>query len=630
MIILSDIYNIDPYQIPTTDPVASTFQIPNAQIYRFNIPDSSQNMNSEADGLAKETVSAPSREWAATPESTMTASDQASLTDSSLPDFEMVDPPMLNHNSNPYNSSSISKQVSISPRISALPPALPPPSGPLPVRPRTGSLIALLSQPSIPQIPPPSPSVARPASISTSNDVVDTRSGLTIPSSARARGNASTHRRVGSDNKLEALHEEEIDSELTIGVGTKPSNSFHRPHDQLVLQQAPGGETPVLITSRSPPPLPSKDSQTLPRVPISIATSHPTTKISSPPLSPATPKGGPFIQSSPTTLTQQSSTIILRSRGASAPTPRTDSHSQQHPLIINATTSAGTISQRRTKTSTGTISSQCSSRSSTPGIVPSSPTNPSPSSQAVPTVRLPGSSMSPLSSGNPGGRLRSSSQPPRPEAANNNISVPNVNSRPSVSHTLSLNIQLPRKPSFPSRLSSIQTSASTTPTQLAPSQTSHYSSYIPSSPLPPLPPADAMLKPYHLMALLWTTMTSKSGGYITRRLHVPNEVWSQGGVKLSNLPEKVKVVEVLSSALEEVQMASHSFALNKNILMASSCTPDEAERWLNKLDDWNAVCDSIVTSFGRKLGVNEGFVVKKGGGVGFDLMSAPKQLTLFI
>lgn len=125
-------------------------------------------------------------------------------------------------------------------------------------------------------------------------------------------------------------------------------------------------------------------------------------------------------------------------------------------------------------------------------------------------------------------------------------------------------------------------------------------------------------------------MTSKSGGYITRRLHVPNEVWSQGGVKLSNLPEKVKVVEVLSSALEEVQMASHSFALNKNILMASSCTPDEAERWLNKLDDWNAVCDSIVTSFGRKLGVNEGFVVKKGGGVGFDLMSAPKQLTLFI
>ena len=47
-------------------------------------------------------------------------------------------------------------------------------------------------------------------------------------------------------------------------------------------------------------------------------------------------------------------------------------------------------------------------------------------------------------------------------------------------------------------------------------------------------------------------MTSRTGGYITRRLHVPQEVWSQGGAKLANVPEKIRVVEVLCSALEEL------------------------------------------------------------------------------
>ncbi|KIJ45477.1 hypothetical protein M422DRAFT_59700 [Sphaerobolus stellatus SS14] len=116
------------------------------------------------------------------------------------------------------------------------------------------------------------------------------------------------------------------------------------------------------------------------------------------------------------------------------------------------------------------------------------------------------------------------------------------------------------------------------------------------------------------MTLLLYTMTSKTGGYITRRLHVPHEVWSQGGAKLLNLAEKVRVLEVLSGALEEIQAASSDLTAWAP-LSASSVVLErkDLERWIAKLDEWNSVCEGIVGSFGKKLGVGEGFGTKKGG-----------------
>lgn len=203
-----------------------------------------------------------------------------------------------------------------------------------------------------------------------------------------------------------------------------------------------------------------------------------------------------------------------------------------------------------------------------------------------PPVRLPGASLPPVSSSNgpmTPGRRRSSSQPPLPG---------------SMSSTAG---------DTWSRISSCRSSL----------------------PPPPLaPPTNAVLKPYRLMDLLYTTMTSDSGGYITSRLHVPNEVWSQTGVKLSNLSEKIRVVEILISGLEEVQVASQKFITNKkdnnsHAFFSTLVYPftrlghdDDIQRWLIKLDDWNAVCDGILASFGRKLGVGEGFVTKKNGGAG--------------
>lgn len=115
-------------------------------------------------------------------------------------------------------------------------------------------------------------------------------------------------------------------------------------------------------------------------------------------------------------------------------------------------------------------------------------------------------------------------------------------------------------------------------------------------------------------------MTSKTGGYVTRRLHVPFEVWSQGGAKLSNIPEKIRVVEVLLSALEEVQNCSAEIFgagnVSSGLVMGiGSIGHKDGEAWGSKLEEFSAVCDGLVSNFGKKLGVGEGFVTKKSGGV---------------
>jgi hypothetical protein len=118
------------------------------------------------------------------------------------------------------------------------------------------------------------------------------------------------------------------------------------------------------------------------------------------------------------------------------------------------------------------------------------------------------------------------------------------------------------------------------------------------------------------MALLKLTMTSKTGGYITRKLHVPHEVWSQGGAKLTSLPEKVRMIEVLCSALEELQIASTEMCGPPGgIARSSPVTKVDFERWLSKLEEWGTVCDGVVGGMAKKLGVGEGFAAKKGGTV---------------
>jgi hypothetical protein len=109
---------------------------------------------------------------------------------------------------------------------------------------------------------------------------------------------------------------------------------------------------------------------------------------------------------------------------------------------------------------------------------------------------------------------------------------------------------------------------------------------------------------------------SPTGGYITRRLHVPSEVWTISGVKLVNIAEKIRVLEILQGALEDLQMTSSEYfgAGNVSSGMAmgiGSIGGKEANAWLAKLEDFSNICDGIVANFGKKLGVGESFALKK-------------------
>ncbi|KAF8587370.1 hypothetical protein K439DRAFT_1407789 [Ramaria rubella] len=644
MNILSDIYNVDPYSTDASTERQSNFsddtQVPMEEPRRSTSIDDRELIGSA--------MLAPSRDSTSTPDSSRTSSDQTYTTDNSLPEFEMVHPPSFQHKDLAANSLVTLPNAASSAanaRASVLPPPRPPPSGPLPTRPRNGSVSSLPPPVPPPRIAPPPPPSLPPLVEPTP----PSHSKLLSPGPTRPRGNSTTaHSRTNSDNRLEALQEEPDirSSSRNETQGTSGTTYFRQPNDpapqpryHLVDEdryRASIIRPPSQYSTAPPgppPPPPAKDTPPLPPLPRPVTPPSPssTTYASS-----LTPRVNPFVTQPHPFAAQDPPAHVARTRGISTPTYRSDNHSQTAQLIINPNTAGGTISQRRSKSSTSTLSSRSSSPST---AVPSTSGNFSqpPPPPSLPVVRLTASSLPASTANSLGiGRSRSSSQPPRPVIIGANSSVSEFGVRPSGSSS-SQNIvnaqgSLPRKPSFPSRFNPVS-QAATGPNV---SQQSSSSSYLPSSPLPSVSPMDPLRKPYHLMSLLRITMTSKSGGYITRRLHVPHEVWSQGGAKLLNLPEKVRVVEILCGALEEVQHASNELTLGASVSgLTSAGGRKEVERWLTKLDEWNGACEGVVGSMGKKLGVGEGFGAKKSGGVtswsgkfarSFDRMTNGKNL----
>ncbi|KAL5519003.1 hypothetical protein ACEPAH_686 [Sanghuangporus vaninii] len=403
---------------------------------------------------------------------------------------------------------------------------------------------------------PPSPHLVPPASNGT-----------------RSRGSSVSHRRVGSGSRLEALKEE-------AGV---PSQRAQYDYDtELRRTQMNGkyGDSPPL------PALPSSSgseqaSSETPRGPATSGTDS---------YAYARPRNGSTFSDS--TGSRASRRLINETPGMGTISQRREKNKSNASAITEALVdgSDGSLPNRLSMNTTSSISGGRSRASSHPvrptmpvsGLPPESGTRPpfQPSSQSSNGTSIPQPRKS---------SLRQSPQPRRPQQP------PSFPPSSFPNHGLTL---VPPPPILPGQLP-------TTPT----------------SPLPPMPPSDALRRPYHLMNLLGHTMTSKSGGYITRRLHVPYEVWSQGGAKLTNLPEKIRVVEVLCDALTDLQNASVEFAGPMSVasgmgMGVGSITRKDGEIWAMKLEEFSVVCDNVVSNFGKKLGVGEGFVVKKNSGVG--------------
>jgi hypothetical protein len=458
---------------------------------------------------------------------------------------------------------------------------IPPASIPTSRRPRASSNLPPLAPPPH-HSPPPAPRVEESTTEPTPSNVV-------YPS-----GNLIGRERIASDTRLEALEEEgERQGHLATHIS--------RRRDQEADIREPDHRTAVSEPTRfwkrdEPlPPLPSpsssRSSTHSPKIVHTFATME---------------TGGGNRMSS--------SGIDLRN-GARISLP-TNSSTQQH--LINDSTVMGTIHQRRSKNPilpNRTSSPPDAASTNVPRLTPTPPLN----TQGV-------------------GRPRASSQPSRKPSltlSGNRAETPDVIRPPIPVSGLNGNVG-PGKSSVSSTLNPntpqpqlvIQTDALppvAPPLSTAPIQPVLYPSNLPTtptSPLPAAPPTDALRKPYHLMSLLHNTMTSKTGGYLTRRLHVPQEVWSQGGAKLTSLVEKVRVVEVLCSALEELEATSKEIFSAKTtnsgtLIGVASIEGKEADTWLSKLDELASVCDGVVASFGKRLGVGEGFVSKKISGVCF-------------
>ena len=456
-------------------------------------------------------------------------------------------------------NSNFSSTVSHRARASStLPPAAPPP---------TNSL-------------PPAPTPEPPTAIRTISELPEPVMKQTV--------NQLGHKRTGSGTKLGTLREEET---VRGQFEVEQEPPLRRPRSKSVLSaQRQYNDTQPL------PPLPPPENNAL-----------------------VTPRFAryPESQSGPSSP-DSSSFVTPRARGDSTVSARSDSSSvgSVTATLINNSPVMGTISQRRGKTSA-------------PPSITGSPTE----AQISASV----SSMSRLTvSGVPNnamhmfnlGRSRAASQPGRrPTTAGgypaNSATQAQTTNGPGV-----------RKVSIPSKLGpnaqmtiSINTVLNSPHTVTAasmlvpppPIPPEHLPS-TPISPLPPAPPTEPLRHPYHMMNLLRQTMTSKTGGYVTRRLHVPHEVWSQGGAKLTNIPEKIRVAEVLLSALEEMQNCSVEIFGAGNVssgmvLGIGSIGRKEGEIWSSKLEEFSSVCDGVVANFGKKLAVGEGFVTKKSGGV---------------
>ncbi|PVF99122.1 hypothetical protein CPB86DRAFT_703901 [Serendipita vermifera] len=591
-------------------------------------------------------------------------------------------------------------------RSSVLPPPRPPPTAPLPNRPRMASGASIPAQllnqplPPIPSTQPPesathsipssnqAPTLARQSSsssVSVISGISSNASGsssastaasgglpfptTTLPSASlapaglntgslgatsRPRGTSNAHARNASTaERLGALSEEKEEEENVpkppVPTSTTPPQEYKyrsRSSSMVSLKDRDRAKAQVLGLHENPlPPVPiaSSSSSTLtaattvapptPRTPKQTSPDVYTpddASVSSPGLTTFGPKitprpRGASVGSSATTLSDDyitsganssahasSATSLLPYTAGGSPGPSSapiiipgalggstmDTTVKISPSPIN-----GTISQRRHKlSSTGPSPTQTPMNKLTSAVLPAS---------TATSLGLTG-------------RSRAASNPGKwPAALINAAMGDSAAARPPVPvPPMSAG---PRR-QFPGLTPKYQSFGIISPSasavsliQNAPTTYGATVAGAPSSMPPPHPPAFSVLRPYHLMILLRKSMNDRTGGFITPRLHVPYEVWTQGSTKLTNTTEKTKVIDILVAALDELTNASVDFCgASSEISMSTGGANNDrktVEKWASKLEDFDRAFGQVAETFGKKLGVGGGFVVKKSVGM---------------
>ncbi|KAG8969130.1 hypothetical protein FRC03_004445 [Tulasnella sp. 419] len=527
---------------------------------------------------------------------------------------------------------------------SSLPPMRQPPAGPPPTRPRADSLTRRISRQGSTSNQPPPAVPPLPANVFHDYHVPHTSSHSYPTPQTDLFHPHSDHiidpmrqwedNLMDEDERLGVLDHEELNREI-FPTEQRPQQ-VPQPLDDSTFRSRSTHQHPPLSSHSTHHPADSEHYSHPFAYPTSHVVEEPVRSVASRPPTPASNAHRPRPRGN-----TQSSTTSSRSEGdSSAYSDRPRTPPPAVPLLVSTTTAQGTISQRRKVGAVFAPSGDSSlgvndsgpapplSRSHSPAGTAEASSSTAPSNQETRGVPPPSTGV------HIGGRHRAASQPGRRPSIGGLHGTSTGDHEPPPSVPPLPQSAIPRKTSFtgnglhkiemppsampPSTMPPPPLPTSTTPPasavhskamstyQRSPSSQSLHS-MVPSSPYPAPPPADPLRRPYYLMNLLHASMTNTSGGYLTKRLHVPHTVWTQGGAKLTNIVDKGKCIAFLESGLDELVKASTEFVKNSNPAAASVTICRVAgERWLRALDEWVGVCDAIVANLGKKLGLGDG------------------------
>ncbi|CAE6462198.1 unnamed protein product [Rhizoctonia solani] len=591
-----------------------------------------------------------------------------------------------------YQPTPISPTSTITPqreRGTHIPPMRPVPSGPPPM-PGTQPLYSLPQLPSQPQWTNGAPALPVPARVNRSQSTsagsgarIDSNSphrrSYAVPPSAPAyvqsqptrvrTGSIAGHKRSGSGNeRLGAVSEErERDREASSGTESEPwtvvGADLH-PHQQPVTEgyrsTSEAYRSRVMSLGRDAGasiaremrelPSPPSGSPATPRLPTSNADVHRSSAgvdvIQRPrgDTNSSTSSRGSDGPSSAGTVSTVPTSISASVEKSGVMIPGPNNLGIENGILVNNSTSQGSIAQRRksAQPSIGHVSAlqqalqqhhqhHLPALPQTPTSLQQTPTAPLPPVAPPTTSRLTADALPAGAASRLGiapGRLRASSQPGRRP----DMPAPGVGSSlasgPRKSSTSHSRVMFGRGAQSPVPWG-VAISAPGMPLNAAPSAGGSPSLVVhivaPSVPVSAKPgpaPDSQHRKPFYLMGCLLVSLTNQSGGYLTPKLHVPHEVWSQGGAKLVNVPDKMRVVESLVDHLVGLRKCSDEFFTGRR----------GGEDFLKRLDEWNKHCDFLVSEYGKKLGVGEGVIKKRGGGMtdkimrGFDRITSGKSV----
>lgn len=109
--------------------------------------------------------------------------------------------------------------------------------------------------------------------------------------------------------------------------------------------------------------------------------------------------------------------------------------------------------------------------------------------------------------------------------------------------------------------------------------------------------AHPLLRPFCVMDQLRLSIVS--GAQITERLYVSRDMWRQAGVKLVSVETKVRAIEVLLSALETVEKVGE--ALLMPLGSGAGLETSNASRFVKCLDEWEVVLVEVQGNLCKKL-----------------------------